>query len=90
MIFQHNYVDILQKKYMLFPICLFSDVAQVGSDLFWRLIVCQVLNGTPLLGGFLIGSCIVFMTFVVLNLLISVILVAFNQEQMNHKVTTST
>ncbi|KAE8299520.1 Polycystic kidney disease protein 1-like 2 PC1-like 2 protein Polycystin-1L2 Precursor [Larimichthys crocea] len=44
-----------------------------------------VLNGTPLLGGLLFGSCIVFMTFVVLNLLISVILVAFNQEQIYHK-----
>ncbi|TKS67513.1 Polycystic kidney disease protein 1-like 2 PC1-like 2 protein [Collichthys lucidus] len=45
----------------------------------------EVLNGTPLLGGLLFGSCIVFMTFVVLNLLISVILVAFNQEQIYHK-----
>lgn len=47
----------------------------------------QVLNYNPVLGAFLIGSCIVFMTFVVLNLFISVILVAFSQEQIHHKVT---
>uniref|UniRef100_A0AAQ6AF67 Polycystic kidney disease 1 like 2a n=1 Tax=Amphiprion ocellaris TaxID=80972 RepID=A0AAQ6AF67_AMPOC len=46
----------------------------------------EVLNYSPVLGGFLIGSCIVFMSFVVLNLLVSVILVAFNQEQIYHKV----
>ncbi|XP_035813867.2 polycystic kidney disease protein 1-like 2 [Amphiprion ocellaris] len=45
----------------------------------------EVLNYSPVLGGFLIGSCIVFMSFVVLNLLVSVILVAFNQEQIYHK-----
>ncbi|KAM4597252.1 polycystin-1-like protein 2 [Fundulus diaphanus] len=45
----------------------------------------EVLNYNPVLGAFLIGSCIVFMTFVVLNLFISVILVAFSQEQMHHK-----
>uniref|UniRef100_A0A3B4T5N7 Polycystic kidney disease protein 1-like 2 n=1 Tax=Seriola dumerili TaxID=41447 RepID=A0A3B4T5N7_SERDU len=45
----------------------------------------QVLNYNPVLGAFLIGSCIVFMTFVVLNLFISVILVAFSQEQIHHK-----
>uniref|UniRef100_A0A3Q3NKY0 Polycystic kidney disease protein 1-like 2 n=1 Tax=Labrus bergylta TaxID=56723 RepID=A0A3Q3NKY0_9LABR len=45
----------------------------------------QVLNYNPVLGAFLIGSCIVFMTFVVLNLFISVILVAFSQEQKHHK-----
>lgn len=41
----------------------------------------QVLNYSPVLGSFLIGSCIIFMTFVVLNLFISVILVAFSEEQ---------
>uniref|UniRef100_A0A8D3DK98 Polycystic kidney disease 1 like 2a n=1 Tax=Scophthalmus maximus TaxID=52904 RepID=A0A8D3DK98_SCOMX len=45
----------------------------------------EVLNYNPVLGAFLIGSCIVFMTFVVLNLFISVILVAFSQEQIHHK-----
>ncbi|XP_062327812.1 polycystin-1-like protein 2 [Osmerus eperlanus] len=45
----------------------------------------EVLDYNPVLGGFLIGSCIVFMTFVVLNLFISVILVAFNEEQKHHK-----
>uniref|UniRef100_A0A3B3TRE2 Polycystic kidney disease 1 like 2a n=1 Tax=Poecilia latipinna TaxID=48699 RepID=A0A3B3TRE2_9TELE len=45
----------------------------------------EVLNYNPVLGAFLIGSCIVFMTFVVLNLFISVILVAFSQEQIHHE-----
>ncbi|CAI5656872.1 unnamed protein product [Oreochromis niloticus] len=45
----------------------------------------EVLSSNPVLGGLLIGSCIVFVTFVVLNLLLSVILVAFNQEQKYHK-----
>ncbi|XP_070832678.1 polycystin-1-like protein 2 [Chaetodon trifascialis] len=45
----------------------------------------EVLNDTPLLGGLVVGSCIVFMTFVVLNLLLSVILVAFDKEQIYHK-----
>ncbi|GAB1293700.1 Polycystic kidney disease protein 1-like 2 [Apodemus speciosus] len=41
----------------------------------------EVLDSSPVLGSLLIGSCIVFMTFVVLNLFISVILVAFSEEQ---------
>ncbi|XP_067104833.1 polycystin-1-like protein 2 [Osmerus mordax] len=45
----------------------------------------EVLDYNPVLGAFLIGSCIVFMTFVVLNLFISVILVAFSEEQKHHK-----
>ncbi|XP_054471700.1 polycystic kidney disease protein 1-like 2 [Anoplopoma fimbria] len=45
----------------------------------------EVLDYTPVLGGLLFGSCIVLMTFVVLNLLLSVILVAFHQEQIHHK-----
>ncbi|XP_074551429.1 polycystin-1-like protein 2 [Halichoeres trimaculatus] len=45
----------------------------------------EVLNSSPWLGGILFGSCIIFMSYVVLNLLISVILVAFNQEQIHHK-----
>ncbi|KAM4833715.1 polycystin-1-like protein 2 [Thomomys bottae] len=41
----------------------------------------EVLDYSPVLGSCLFGSCIVFMTFVVLNLFISVILVAFSEEQ---------
>ncbi|XP_053465162.1 polycystic kidney disease protein 1-like 2 [Nycticebus coucang] len=41
----------------------------------------EILAYSPVLGSFLIGSCIIFMTFVVLNLFISVILVAFSEEQ---------
>lgn len=53
-----------------------------------RLSSCQVLDYSPVLGSFLIGSCIVFMTFVVLNLFISVILVAFSEEQKYDQVNT--
>ncbi|KAL0621837.1 Polycystic kidney disease protein 1-like 2 [Plecturocebus cupreus] len=45
----------------------------------------EVLDYSPVLGSFLIGSCIVFMTFVVLNLFISVILVAFSEEQEHYQ-----
>ncbi|XP_069463204.1 polycystin-1-like protein 2 isoform X2 [Ambystoma mexicanum] len=45
----------------------------------------EVLDYNPILGSFLIGSCIIFMTFVVLNLFISVILVAFTEEQKNYQ-----
>ncbi|XP_034549878.1 polycystic kidney disease protein 1-like 2 [Notolabrus celidotus] len=45
----------------------------------------EVLNSSPWLGGFIFGSCIIFMSYVVVNLLISVILVAFNEEQIYHK-----
>ncbi|XP_078067868.1 polycystin-1-like protein 2 [Mustelus asterias] len=47
----------------------------------------EILDYNPILGSFLIGSCIIFMTFVVLNLFISVILVAFSEEQKNYKVS---
>nr|XP_058135506.1 polycystin-1-like protein 3 [Dasypus novemcinctus] len=47
----------------------------------------EVLDCSPVLGSFLIGSCIVFMTFVVLNLFISVILVAFSEEQKHHQLS---
>ncbi|XP_041077005.1 polycystic kidney disease protein 1-like 2 [Polyodon spathula] len=45
----------------------------------------EVLDYNPVLGAFMIGSCIIFMTFVVLNLFISVILVAFSEEQQQHQ-----
>ncbi|XP_069822091.1 polycystin-1-like protein 2 [Dendropsophus ebraccatus] len=45
----------------------------------------EVLDYNPVLGSFLVGSCIIFMTFMVLNLFISVILVAFSEEQKNHQ-----
>lgn len=56
-----------------------SIVAVISSQI-------QVLDYNPVLGAFVIGSCIIFMTFVVLNLFISVILVAFSEEQLHHKV----
>ncbi|XP_040537000.1 polycystic kidney disease protein 1-like 2 isoform X2 [Gallus gallus] len=45
----------------------------------------EILDYNPILGSLLIGSCIVFMTFVVLNLFISVILVAFSEEQKHYQ-----
>ena len=39
-----------------------------------------------MLGSFLIGSCIVFVTFVVLNLFVSALLVAFSEEQTHYQV----
>ncbi|CAH2324536.1 polycystic kidney disease 1-like 2 [Pelobates cultripes] len=45
----------------------------------------EVLDYNPILGSFLVGSCIIFMTFVVMNLFISVILVAFTEEQKHHQ-----
>ncbi|NXU90070.1 PK1L2 protein, partial [Xiphorhynchus elegans] len=45
----------------------------------------EVLDYNPILGSFFIGSCIIFMTFVVLNLFISVILVAFSEEQKHYQ-----
>ncbi|NWX26062.1 PK1L2 protein, partial [Notiomystis cincta] len=45
----------------------------------------EILDYNPVLGSFLIGSCIIFMTFVVLNLFISVILVAFSEEQKHYQ-----
>lgn len=71
--------------YFFFFLLLFS----LSSFWYWYLTVCQVLNCSPLLGGLLFGSCIVFMSFVVLNLFVSVILVAFNQEHIYHKVIIS-
>ncbi|XP_004690218.1 PREDICTED: polycystic kidney disease protein 1-like 2 [Condylura cristata] len=47
----------------------------------------EVLDSSPVLGSFLIGSCIIFMTFVVLNLFISVIMVAFHEEQKYYLLT---
>lgn len=57
--------------------------------MYFLFLIHQVLNYNPVLGAFFIGSCIVFMTFVVFNLFISVILVAFSQEQIHHKVRYS-
>uniref|UniRef100_A0AAV2JYE4 Uncharacterized protein n=1 Tax=Knipowitschia caucasica TaxID=637954 RepID=A0AAV2JYE4_KNICA len=45
----------------------------------------EVLDQSPVLGGLLIGSCVVLLGFVVLNLLVSVILVSFQQEQIHHQ-----
>ncbi|XP_078722759.1 polycystin-1-like protein 3 [Lampetra fluviatilis] len=45
----------------------------------------EVMEVSPVLGPLLIGSCIIFMSFTLLNLFISVILVAFAEEQQLHE-----
>ncbi|KAJ3592348.1 hypothetical protein NHX12_007475 [Muraenolepis orangiensis] len=45
----------------------------------------EVLDYSPLLGAVFIGSCTVFMTYMVLNLFITVILMAFSYERKHHK-----
>ncbi|XP_078118997.1 polycystin-1-like protein 2 [Sander vitreus] len=45
----------------------------------------EVIDCSPVFSGLIFGSCIVFMTFVVLNLFVSVIIIAFKQEQIYHK-----
>ncbi|XP_028812925.1 polycystic kidney disease protein 1-like 2 [Denticeps clupeoides] len=45
----------------------------------------EVMDTNPVLSAFLIGSCIIFMTFIVLNLFISAILHAFSQEKLHHQ-----
>lgn len=74
-----NYDEVLIFLYFLFPV-------EFLWCSYWSFDASQVLNGHPLLGGFMFGSCIVFMSFMVLNFLISVILVAFSNEQIYHKV----
>ncbi|CAL8267238.1 unnamed protein product [Lota lota] len=45
----------------------------------------EVLDYSPWLGSMFIGTCTVFMTYMVLNLFISVILMAFSYEKEHHK-----
>ncbi|XP_034741970.1 polycystic kidney disease protein 1-like 2 [Etheostoma cragini] len=45
----------------------------------------EVIDCSPVLSGLIFTSCIVFMTFVVLNLFVSVILAAFTKERICHK-----
>lgn len=74
-----NYDEVLIFLYFYFPM-------EFLWCSYWSFDASQVFNGHPLLGGFLFGSCIVFMSFMVLNLLLSVILAAFSNEQIYHKV----
>ncbi|KAG7259855.1 hypothetical protein CRUP_015979 [Coryphaenoides rupestris] len=48
-----------------------------------------VLNHNALLGVMFIGSCTIFMTYMVLNLFITVVLMAFSYEREHHKVSYS-
>ncbi|XP_034143251.1 polycystic kidney disease protein 1-like 2 [Esox lucius] len=45
----------------------------------------EVLDYNPVLAAFLIGSCIIFMTFVVLTLFVAVVMGAFGEERKHHK-----
>ncbi len=46
----------------------------------------QVLSSDPVLGALIISTCVIFITFVILTLFVSVILEAFGEEQENHQV----
>uniref|UniRef100_H3CVD7 Uncharacterized protein n=1 Tax=Tetraodon nigroviridis TaxID=99883 RepID=H3CVD7_TETNG len=63
----------------------FPQLTSTGCSICPSGVPANTQDYNPVLGAFLIGSCIVFMTFVVLNLFISVVLVAFSQEQIHHK-----
>ncbi|XP_073715481.1 polycystin-1-like protein 2 isoform X1 [Misgurnus anguillicaudatus] len=45
----------------------------------------EVLNCNPVLGGVIITTCAVFLTFIMLTLFVSVILESFSEEQENHQ-----
>ncbi|RXN31814.1 polycystic kidney disease 1-like 2 [Labeo rohita] len=46
----------------------------------------EVLSSDPVLGAIIISTCVIFITFVILTLFVSVILEAFGEEQENHQV----
>ncbi|KAA0723782.1 Polycystic kidney disease protein 1-like 2 PC1-like 2 protein [Triplophysa tibetana] len=45
----------------------------------------EVMDSNPVLGALIITSCVIFLTFVILTLFVSVILEAFSEEQENHQ-----
>ncbi|XP_026072633.1 polycystic kidney disease protein 1-like 2 [Carassius auratus] len=45
----------------------------------------EVLSSDPVLGAIIISTCVIFVTFVILTLFVSIILEAFSEEQENHK-----
>lgn len=46
----------------------------------------QVMQSDPVLGALIISTCVIFITFVILTLFVSVILDAFSEEQQDHQV----
>ena len=52
-------------------------------------LLSKVLDHSPCLGSIFIGTSTVFITYMVLNLFISVILMAFSYEREHHKVACS-
>ncbi|KAK7169828.1 hypothetical protein R3I94_000154 [Phoxinus phoxinus] len=45
----------------------------------------EVMESDPVLGALIISTCVIFITFVILTLFVSVILEAFGEEQQNHQ-----
>ncbi|XP_016090515.1 polycystic kidney disease protein 1-like 2 [Sinocyclocheilus grahami] len=45
----------------------------------------EVLSSDPVLGALIISTCVIFITFVILTLFVSIILEAFGEEQENHQ-----
>lgn len=86
-----NYDEVISFSFFLSSLIVFFLLLRVLScceKTIKSRLYNQVLSGNMLLGGFLFGSCVIFMTFVLLNLLLSVILVAFNMELEHHQVLT--
>lgn len=48
----------------------------------------QVLRTNPVLGAFIITTCVIFMTFILINVFISALLVSFSEERHNPTVRT--
>lgn len=46
----------------------------------------QVLSSDPVLGALIVSTCVIFITFVILTLFVSIILEAFGEEQEKHQV----
>ncbi|XP_056121756.1 polycystic kidney disease protein 1-like 2 [Rhinichthys klamathensis goyatoka] len=45
----------------------------------------EVMESDPVLGALIISTCVIFITFVILTLFVSVILEAFSEEQQDHQ-----
>ncbi|XP_067303965.1 polycystin-1-like protein 2 [Pseudorasbora parva] len=45
----------------------------------------EVITSDPVLGALIISTCVIFITFVILTLFVSIILEAFGEEQQNHQ-----
>ncbi len=67
-----------------------TKAGKVTQKSFWFItafmLPLQVLSSDPVLGAIIISTCVIFITFVILTLFVSIILEAFGEEQENHQV----